>query len=69
VLIVDRSLPAAEGRVVVAVVNSELTVKRLCQQDGILVLAPANPAYPVIVPAPDADVTIWGVVVYVIHRV
>ena len=69
VLIVDRALTPTDGSVVIAVVNSELTVKRLSKQRGKLVLMPANQQYP---PLPITKATafeVWGVVTYVIHRV
>lgn len=66
-LIVDRSLEAAPNRVVIAVVNGELTVKRICQQDGGLFLMPDNGAYPPLRIQPTTDFEIWGVVTSVIH--
>lgn len=66
-LIVDRSLEAAPNRVVIAVVNGELTVKRICQQDDGLVLMPDNAAYPPLRIQPTTDFEIWGVVTSVIH--
>lgn len=68
-LVVDRGLDAADGHVVVAVVNTELTVKRLTFRDGQMVLHPENPAYPDIVLAELDEATIWGVVTRCLHRV
>ena len=69
VLIVDRALTPSDGSVVIAVVNGELTVKRLSKRHGNLMLMPENQQYP---PLPITETTafeVWGVVTYVIHRV
>ena len=69
VLIVDRALTPTDGSVVIAVVNGELTVKRLSKRHGQLLLMPENQQYP---PLPITETTafeVWGVVTYVIHRV
>lgn len=66
-LIVDRALEATHNRVVIAVVNGELTVKRICQQDDGLFLMPDNGAYPPLRIQPTTDFEIWGVVTNVIH--
>ncbi|MBR3663603.1 MAG: translesion error-prone DNA polymerase V autoproteolytic subunit [Desulfovibrio sp.] len=66
-LVVDRSAEAAHGRIVIAAIEGELTVKRLCRKDGRVLLRPENPAYS------DIDITereyvfIWGIVTFVIH--
>ena len=44
-LVVDRSLEPADKNVVVAVLDGELTVKRLFKQNGILRLLPENLNY------------------------
>ncbi len=67
ILVVDRSLAPAPGRVVIAVVDGELTVKRLVSQDGQLRLRAENPDYPDILPTEDSEWEIWGVVSFVIH--
>ena len=66
-LIVDRSLQARNGRVVIAVVNGELTVKRLIRQNGCTLLMPENPDFKPLDISEHEDVTIWGVVTEVIH--
>ena len=63
ILVVDRSLSATHNKIVIAALNSELTVKRLFQQDGIIKLLPENPDYPDIEIESEADLHIWGVVV------
>ena len=66
-LVVDRSLEAQNGAIVIAVVNGELTVKRLLLNDGSLFLMPENPDYEPIEIKGFMDFHIWGVVAHVIH--
>lgn len=66
-LIVDRSIEPAHGKIVIAAVNGELTVKRLSLKGGITQLLPANKQYPPIVITDTLDLVIWGVVIHVIH--
>jgi DNA polymerase V len=68
-LVVDRSLPAINGRVVVAALDGELTVKRLRVKDGRTYLAPENEAYPVTEITDREDAVIWGVVTYAVRKV
>lgn len=65
-LIVDRSEEARDGRIVVAVVESAHTVKRLRRKGERLWLEAANPAYPDI-QVLDSECRVWGVVTYVIN--
>lgn len=66
-LIVDRSLEPASGRVVVAALNGELTVKRLQRSRGKITLKAENLAYPEIVVGDEQELQIWGVVAHVVH--
>lgn len=69
ILIVDRSLEPTHGKVVIASINGELTVKRLhCVGKKVQLLA-ENEAYAPIDISKDADFRIWGVVTNVIHAV
>lgn len=69
ILIVDRSLEPAHRKVVIAVVNGELTVKRLHQAGGKVMLMPENAGYQPIVIEDEMELEIWGVVTCVIHPV
>lgn len=70
ILIVDRSVKPELGKVVVAAVNGELTVKRLAKnKQGVLCLMPENPDFFPIEIKEAEEVTIWGVVTNVIHAV
>ena len=66
-LVVDRSLVARKEDIVIAVLDGEFTVKRLKQKNGHFILAPENPAYPVIRVDEASELSIWGVVTYVLH--
>jgi DNA polymerase V len=68
-LIIDRSLEAISGRIVIAVLHGELTVKRLCQEGDRLLLRAENPDYAPIEIHDPQDLSIWGVVTTVIHLV
>jgi DNA polymerase V len=61
-LIVDRSLEPKHTDIVIAVLNGELTVKRLFKQGLLVQLRPANDRYPIITVTPDQELLIWGVV-------
>ncbi|WP_457572191.1 LexA family protein [Desulfovulcanus sp.] len=67
ILIVDRALEPKNNSIVVAVVNGELTVKRLCQKNNKLYLMPDNPGYQPLEITEDMDFEVWGVVTNVIH--
>ena len=67
ILIVDRSITANHNSIVVAVVNSEYTVKRFQKIKDKIFLVPENKKYPVIEINEGTDFEIWGVVTYVIH--
>jgi DNA polymerase V len=69
ILIVDRSLEPKDKSIVVAVVNGEFTVKRICKDSQRLFLVAENPKYPLIEIKDGMDFEVWGVVVHVIHTV
>lgn len=68
-LVVDRSLEPTDKKIVIAVINGELTVKRIRKMKGELFLVPENENYPSIEISEFADFEIWGVVTAVIHWV
>ena len=69
VLVVDRSMTAVSGQIVIAVVDGEMTVKRYVRtRSGAVELRAENKKFPkVIVPA-GAEVIIWGVVTGVVRK-
>jgi DNA polymerase V len=68
ILVVDRSLTPQNGKIVVALVRGEFTVKRLKREEGKLYLVADNPRYPPLEVIEESDFQIWGVVTYAIHR-
>lgn len=67
-LIIDRSLEASYGKIVLAILDGEFTVKRLVQEAGGIILRPDNPSFNDIVINEERDFKIWGVVTYIIHQ-
>lgn len=69
ILVVDRSLEPVSGKVVIASINGELTVKRLVKTGSQVKLIAENDAYKPIDITGEEDFRIWGVVTNVIHSV
>ena len=67
ILIVDRSLEATDKKVVIAVVDGELTVKRIRKMDDKVFLLPENSDFSATEITGAMDFTVWGVVTNVIH--
>jgi DNA polymerase V len=65
-LIVDRSLEAKSNSIVIAVVEGDMTVKRLKRHRGQWWLKPENPDYPTAQLPSGAE--IWGVVAHTIKN-
>ena len=68
ILIVDRSLEAVSGKIVIAIVGGEFTVKRLVKKGASYTLVAENPAYPPIPINEEASCEIWGVVTSSINQ-
>ena len=68
-LVVDRSLTPESGNVVIAVLDGELTVKRLWRESGRVELRAENPAYAPIRLTGAMELDVWGVVRHVVHSV
>ena len=69
-VVVDRAIKPVDGHVVVAVVNGDLTIKRLRIRKGKPVLVPENPHFAERrFDDVDGDVLeIWGVATRVLHK-
>ncbi|MCU1515734.1 MAG: umuD [Pseudarthrobacter sp.] len=68
-LIVNRALEPKDGSVVIAVLDGELTVKRLRLTATGVVLQAENPRYPDIRVPGLSELTIWGVATRCLHHV
>ncbi len=66
-LVVDRSITPAYGHVIIALINGEMTVKRLEKIQNKLFLCSENDNFPDIHVTEDDDFAVWGVVTNVIH--
>jgi DNA polymerase V len=69
VVIVDRSMKPASGRVVIASLNGEMLIRRLEKNFNKIRLIPETDRLaPIEVDPSGAEFSIWGVVTYVIHE-
>jgi DNA polymerase V len=69
ILVVDRSIEAKNRDIVIAILEGNLTVKRLLfKTNGLVVLKSENIAYKDIQIPELADLEIWGVVTSAIHQ-
>ena len=68
ILIIDRSLNAREGDIIIAMLYGEFTVKQLSIVNDIFFLTPKNPRYSPVEISGDIDFEIWGVVIYSIRK-
>jgi DNA polymerase V len=67
-LTVDRSITPTNGKIVIAVINGECTVKRIQYKNNILYLLPENDEYePIVIKEFTDTLFVWGVVTNVIH--
>lgn len=71
IAVIDRSVEAADGDIIVAYVNNEFTIKFLDLShaaDGYIELRPANDKYKPIRIDNGDDFRVWGVVVWTIKK-
>ena len=68
ILVVDRSVKLANGKIIVAILNGELMVRRFHKNFTSAFLIPENDRYKTINLAEFGDFNLWGVVTYAIHH-
>ena len=68
ILVVDRSVEAVSGKVVVADVDGDFTLKRLRLRGGEAWLVPENDAFEPIRLTEGVDARVWGVVTFVVRE-
>lgn len=61
-LLIDRSIEAGHGHIVIAVLSGEFIVKRLQSLGGVVKLVPENSRYPIVVLKDGQGLVVWGVV-------
>ena len=66
-LLVDRAVPATPGKIVIAAINGENTVKRLSPDKKTPQLLPENPNYKPIPIDEESGIRVFGVVTWVLH--
>lgn len=69
IVVVDRSLKPVSGKVVIAIVDGEMLIRRLEKTMNKMRLIPETPKLAPIDMGEFNDVKIWGVVTYVIHTI
>jgi DNA polymerase V len=69
VMLVDRAIEPENRSIVLAVIDSEFTVKRVNVSEKKLYLMPENENFTPIEITEEMDFKVWGVVTYVIHKV
>ncbi|RYZ77546.1 MAG: translesion error-prone DNA polymerase V autoproteolytic subunit [Proteobacteria bacterium] len=67
-LIVDRSITAKNGDIILAVLNGEFTIKRFTKKGDVVQLTAENPKYKPMMINADSDFQVWGVAVHSIHK-
>jgi len=69
VVIVDRSVKAVNGKIIIAILNGEMLIRRLEKTFNKIRLIPETAHLsPIEVDLSGADFSIWGVVTYCIHE-
>lgn len=67
-LLIDKSVEAYSGALVVAYLDGEFTLKRFEDKGDYALLVPANKSYEPIRVTADNDFRVWGVVRYLIKK-
>ena len=67
-LVVDKSLTPSSGDIVIAIVDGDLTVKRLINRDGKVILKPENPRCKEIEFKEGQELQVWGVVTSTVKK-
>ena len=71
IAVIDRSIEAEHGDIIVAYLNGEFNVKQLDlthRKDGYIELKSANPKYPSFRIDENDSFEVWGVVIYIIKQ-
>ncbi len=68
-VIVDRSIKPVTGKIVIAILNGDMLIRRLEKTFNKLRLLPETDRLAPIEIDPYAELSVWGVVTYVIHPV
>ncbi|MCD4736818.1 MAG: translesion error-prone DNA polymerase V autoproteolytic subunit [Bacteroidales bacterium] len=69
ILVIDRSVEPVSGKIVLAVLDGEFTVKKLIKKNNQVCLVPENESFTAIRITEIMDFKVWGVVTFAIHKV
>lgn len=69
ILVVDRSIEAQHGDIIIAAIDGEFTVKRLLKKGTKVFLAPENPAYQSRLLTEEEMSEFFGVVTWILKSV
>ena len=67
ILVVDRSITPGNGQIVIAMLDGDFTVKRLRKRGSRIFLEAENADFAPIEITEKQELTVWGVVTFVIH--
>jgi DNA polymerase V len=67
IAVVDRALTAADGSIILGILDGDFTIKRYRCRSGKFWLEPANRAYQPMLLTEDCQFEVWGVVRYTIR--
>ena len=67
-LIIDRSLNARDGDVIIALLYGEFLIKQVSIVNRVLFLVPKNPQYLPVKITSEMEFEVWGVVAYSIRK-
>jgi len=65
-LVIDRSLEPANGKIAVCYIDGEFTVKRIKIEKNIVWLVAENEKYPPIKVTEENELIIWGIVIHLV---
>ena len=68
VLVIDRSLEAKSGDIVLCAVGGEFTVKRLVIEGSVVTLKAESKRHKSIEVKDGVEFSVWGVITYIIHK-
>ncbi len=67
-LVVDKSISPSSGNIVIAIIDGDLTVKRLVLRDNKTILKPENLRFKEIELKEGQELQVWGVVTSTIKK-
>lgn len=68
-VVVDRSLTPRHRSIVIAIIDSEPTLKRIKRRGGVMILHNENAKLPTFTVSEGTEVSVWGVVTFTIRDV